>query len=88
MLTLAMDFTGSAQPGTATLLRFCSWDIFGLTLIMIIAVIWHLFRMRRDGGIATPPGIQRRETTRITCWELLRWELLLMTFARLALLLL
>ncbi len=79
---------GSVDIGPATLLRFYSWHIFGLTLAMMIAVGWHLFRMRRDGGIAAPPAALRQDSTRITRWELLRRELLLMTFAGMALVLL
>ena len=34
--------------------RFYAWHIFGLTLIMAVLVAWHIFRVRRDGGIAVP----------------------------------
>jgi quinol-cytochrome oxidoreductase complex cytochrome b subunit len=78
---------GGAQPGAATLLRFYSWHIFGLTLLMGIAVAWHLFRIRRDGGIAAPPAVLGDGRETITRSELLRRELLLMTAAGIVLLL-
>jgi len=79
---------GGAQPGSAALLRFYSWHTFGLTLVMIIVVIWHIFRIRRDGGIAVPPPAARQSEERISRYELVRREMLLMTIAALVLVLL
>jgi quinol-cytochrome oxidoreductase complex cytochrome b subunit len=82
------EFTiGGVQPGSATLLRFYSWHIFGLTLAMMIAVLWHIFRIRRDGGIAAPPAALRKKEARISRLELFQRELLLMTIAGIVLLL-
>ena len=50
---------GGDQPGPATLIRFYAWHIFGLTLILVFVLTWHLFRVRRDGGIAVPPPAER-----------------------------
>jgi quinol-cytochrome oxidoreductase complex cytochrome b subunit len=36
------------------LIRYYAWHIFGLASIGGIVLIWHLFRVRRDGGIAAP----------------------------------
>ena len=47
---------GGETPGAATLIRFYAWHIFGLTLAAVILLGWHLFRVRRDGGIAAPKG--------------------------------
>jgi quinol-cytochrome oxidoreductase complex cytochrome b subunit len=83
------EFTiGGAQLGSAALIRFYSWHTFGLTLAMIIVVIWHIFRIRRDGGIAVPPPALRESDERITRFELVRREMLLMTSAAIALVLL
>lgn len=79
---------GGVQLGSAALLRFYSWHTFGLTLIMVVVVIWHIFRIRRDGGIAVPPPALRESDQRISRFELVRRELLLMTGAAVALLLL
>ena len=65
---------GGAQPGPATLVRFYAWHIFGLTLVLLMVGGWHIFRVRRDGGIAVPPPEQRRDPTRITRFELVRRE--------------
>ena len=79
---------GGTQPGPATLIRFYGWHIFGLTLAAGILVAWHIFRVRRDGGIAVPPPPLRKDQTRITRIELLRREVLTMLLAATALLLL
>ena len=79
---------GGVQLGSAALIRFYSWHTFGLTLAMIIAVIWHIFRIRRDGGIAVPPPALRQSDERISRFELVRREMLLMTVAAIVLVLL
>jgi quinol-cytochrome oxidoreductase complex cytochrome b subunit len=65
---------GGVQPGPATLVRFYAWHIFGLTLVLLAIGIWHVFRVRRDGGIAVPPPEERRDPSRITRFELVRRE--------------
>jgi quinol-cytochrome oxidoreductase complex cytochrome b subunit len=67
---------GGSEPGPAALLRFYSWHIFVLSLTAAIVMVWHLFRVRRDGGIAAAPAGQREDATRITRNELLRREVL------------
>ena len=79
---------GGVQLGSAALIRFYSWHTFGLTLAMIIVVIWHIFRIRRDGGIAVPPPPLRQSDERISRFELVRREMLLMTTAAIVLVLL
>jgi quinol-cytochrome oxidoreductase complex cytochrome b subunit len=78
---------GGSQPGLATLTRFYTWHIFGLVFIMLVFVAWHIFRVRRDGGIAAPPPDQRSDNRRITRFELVRREALAMLIALLALVL-
>lgn len=72
---------GGEQPGLATLIRFYAWHIFGLTFIMAIILIWHLFRVRRDGGISAPPPELRTDNRRITRNELVRREVLVLIIA-------
>lgn len=67
---------GGDQPGPSTLIRFYSWHIFGLFLLFLIIGVWHLFRVRRDGGIAVPPPDQRSDLSRISRYELVRREVL------------
>jgi quinol-cytochrome oxidoreductase complex cytochrome b subunit/mono/diheme cytochrome c family protein len=78
---------GGSEPGFATLTRFYAWHIFGLTSVVAILIGWHIFRVRRDGGIALPPPAQRTDNGRITRFELLRREILAMVIAGVLLLL-
>jgi quinol-cytochrome oxidoreductase complex cytochrome b subunit len=70
-----------SQIGPGTLTRFYAWHLFGLTLVMIIILVWHIFRVRRDGGIAVPPTGARTDTLRITRKELAFREGLAMLWA-------
>ncbi len=67
---------GADQPGATTLTRFYAWHIFGLTAIMLGIFTWHIFRVRRDGGISAPPPEVRSNSQRITRFELVRREIL------------
>ena len=78
---------GGSQPGAATLIRFYGWHIFGLALIAIILIAWHIFRLRRDGGIAVPPPPLRITKVRLSRKELVRREVLTMLLAGVVLLL-
>ena len=69
---------GGSQPGPATLIRFYAWHIFGLGLLVVILTGWHIFRVRRDGGIAVPPPRLREDDARITRFELVQREVLAM----------
>lgn len=79
---------GGAQPGLATLIRFYAWHIFGLMIVVAILTGWHLFRVRRDGGIAVPPPALRADKSRITRYELVHREVLAMLLTGAALLML
>jgi quinol-cytochrome oxidoreductase complex cytochrome b subunit len=63
------------------LTRFYAWHIFGLTIGAIILIVWHIFRVRRDGGIAVPPPAVRKHKARITRFELLNRETLAVIIA-------
>jgi len=80
--------TGGADIGLPTLIRFYAWHIFGLTVATVILMIWHSFRVRRDGGIAVPPPHLRIDHKRITRNELVRREVLATLFTSAALILL
>lgn len=69
---------GGGEACSTALLRFYTWHIFGLTVIAIVIGFWHVFRVRRDGGIAVPPPNLRTDTTRISRNELVRREVLAM----------
>ena len=78
---------GGSQPGLPTLTRFYAWHIFGLMLGFVFLMGWHIFRIRRDGGIAVPPPSLRKDKTRISRYELVRREILAMLLTAAALLL-
>jgi len=86
--SLYKALVGGAYPGSATLVRFYSWHVFGLMLLAAILMIWHVFRVRRDGGIAVPPPKQRDDIVRISRKELVRVEVVAMLLSGSALLLL
>jgi quinol-cytochrome oxidoreductase complex cytochrome b subunit len=79
---------GGLEPGSATLIRFYTWHIFGLMLPVALLMGWHAFRVRRDGGIAVPPPSQRSDNERITRFELVNREVPAMLFTASALILL
>jgi len=76
---------GGTLPGSATLIRFYAWHIFGLVSVTIILIGWHAFRVRRDGGIALPPPSLRTDLGRISRFELVRREVLAMLLTTAAL---
>ncbi len=78
---------GGGKLSASTLTRFYAWHIFGLVLAMVVLLTWHLFRVRRDGGIAVPPVELRQDHTRITRFELVRREVLAIILATVVLLL-
>jgi quinol-cytochrome oxidoreductase complex cytochrome b subunit len=67
---------GGGHIGPPTLIRFYAWHIFGLMLVLIVVGVWHIFRIRRDGGVAVPPPELRQDPARITRFELVRREAL------------
>ena len=69
---------GGGEACQTGLLRFYIWHVFGLTVVALILMIWHGFRVRRDGGIAVPPPQLRADSTRIQRNELVRREVLAM----------
>jgi quinol-cytochrome oxidoreductase complex cytochrome b subunit len=53
---------GGDAVGASTPVRFYGWHIAGLMLVLSVFMVWHLWRVRRDGGISTAarqPRIRR-----------------------------
>lgn len=73
--------TGGREACQTALIRFYTWHLFGLSLPVIILMVWHAFRVRRDGGIAVPPADLRTQRDRISRFELVRREVLAMLLA-------
>ena len=44
---------GGSSLGGQTIIRFYGWHTFGLAIIAIFFIVWHIFRIRRDGGISS-----------------------------------
>jgi quinol-cytochrome oxidoreductase complex cytochrome b subunit len=80
--------TGGGEACSHALVRFYMWHIFGLTIVAVILMIWHVFRVRRDGGIAVPPPNIRVDNARISRNELVRREVLTMFVVSIVLILL
>ncbi|MDO9065719.1 MAG: cytochrome b N-terminal domain-containing protein [Chloroflexota bacterium] len=45
---------GGRELSGATLLRFYGWHIVALPLLAFAIMVWHFWRIRRDGGISHP----------------------------------
>lgn len=45
---------GGPEVGPATLLRFYAWHVMGLAIPLLALLVWHGFRVRRDGGVSSP----------------------------------
>lgn len=52
--TLYLIIVGDHALGTATVLRFYTWHVFGLTLLGLGGIGYHLWRVRVDGGLSRP----------------------------------
>ena len=78
---------GGEELGAATVVRFYGWHIFGLALPVFAVMVWHLFRVRRDGGISqAAPDDSMPRPARISRDELVRREALAALIATIILL--
>ncbi len=64
---------GGSQIGAATTVRFYGWHLFGLTIPALILIVWHAFKVRRDGGISHQPRVGAH-TPRIDRAQLVKTE--------------
>jgi cytochrome b6 len=76
---------GGSEVGSDTVVRFYTWHVFGLALLAAIMIGWHIFRVRRDGGISSA---EPRAPDRITRDDLVKREVVGMLVASAVLLLL
>jgi quinol-cytochrome oxidoreductase complex cytochrome b subunit len=56
---------GGSEISAGTVLRFFGWHVFGLLVPAAFFLGWHLFRVRRDGGISRPKPKPGRRSDRI-----------------------
>jgi quinol-cytochrome oxidoreductase complex cytochrome b subunit len=72
--TVLHDFlVGGENVGASALLRFYTWHVLALAFVASVLTAWHVFRVRRDGGIS---HIER--TPRVGRGQLVRVEILAM----------
>jgi len=66
--TVLHDFLiGGESVGAPALLRFYTWHVLALALVAAALTSWHIFRVRRDGGIshvASTPRANREQLLR------------------------
>lgn len=60
---------GGLDIGPATTIRFYAWHVIGLTLIVVILIAWHAFKVRRDGGISHRSREPRIDRARLVTSE-------------------
>lgn len=65
---------GGGDACSTALTRFYTWHIFALVIPAMIILVWHAFRVRRDGGVAVPPANHRIDNVRISRFDLVRRE--------------
>ncbi|MGD8475157.1 MAG: cytochrome b N-terminal domain-containing protein [Anaerolineae bacterium] len=67
--TVLHDFLiGGESVGAPALLRFYTWHVLALALVAAALTSWHIFRVRRDGGIshvASTPRANREQLLRM-----------------------
>lgn len=78
---------GNVQIGASALLRFYGWHVCGLTLVGALGIVYHLWRLRLDGGISRPPVADSQGRVFITRDELLGREAIAVALVTAALLL-
>lgn len=52
--SLYRALVGDVQIGASALLRFYGWHVMGLTLVGAGGIVYHLWRLKKDGGISRP----------------------------------
>ncbi|MFL7869346.1 MAG: cytochrome b N-terminal domain-containing protein [Anaerolineales bacterium] len=79
---------GGGDACSTALTRFYTWHIFALIIPAVILLVWHAFRVRRDGGIAVPSAPVRTDNARISRFELVNREVAAMLLVGVILILL
>lgn len=66
---------GGEVVGAPALLRFYGWHVLGLPLAASTVLVWHLWRIRRDGGISHPAPARGRTSEMVPRDALIRREM-------------
>ena len=64
---------GGDAIGGSTIVRFYGWHILGLSIFFVFILGWHIFKVRRDGGISRIEG-GKEQVERISRDILIRRE--------------
>jgi quinol-cytochrome oxidoreductase complex cytochrome b subunit len=78
---------GGSDLNAATTIRFYAWHILGLAVPAFMLIGWHVFKVRRDGGISHRPRVGDHEA-RIDRGQLVRTETVALLIVLAALILL
>ena len=70
---LCQFLVGGDTIGAPALLRFYTWHVLALALVAAALITWHVFRVRRDGGIS-----HSKRTPRTGREQLVRLEIMAM----------
>lgn len=79
---------GASDVGGPALVRFYAWHVVGLPGVVLLLGGWHLWRIRRDGGISRPRPAPGTVTPMVSRDDLLRREAIVLIVATCALVLL
>lgn len=60
---------GGEAIAAPALLRFYAWHVLGLAGLALAFITWHIFRIRRDGGISHRKTILRIKRDQLVCTE-------------------
>lgn len=52
--SLYRALVGDAQIGASALIRFYGWHVIGLSVVAVCGIVYHLWRLKKDGGISRP----------------------------------
>lgn len=67
---------GGSSIGEQTIVRIYGWHIYGLSIVAVVFLVWHFFRVRRDGGISSKQD--EKPKPKITRGELIEKEIIAM----------
>jgi quinol-cytochrome oxidoreductase complex cytochrome b subunit len=57
---------GGSTIGQATLLRFYVLHVFVLPIVAVVLIAYHMWRVRKDGGLAAVEPLRRTRATQVT----------------------
>ena len=71
---LSRALLGGLEVGQATLTNFYAVHVAVLPMILLAAMTWHFWRIRKDGGISQPSAEKKQRVTKLTTLPHLVWR--------------